>query len=78
MFSDSQILLKGCYSNVKQALRKIEKLLFEVNEALTVSKQVLWNWTDAETGSFNPLPLRISRTVEKAYEVLFLGCLAFY
>ena len=69
IFSALEITLKGCTSNVKQVSTKIKELLFEMNEAVTLSKQVLWNWTDAETDILNPLPLRVSRAIEKAYEV---------
>ena len=69
ILSALEITLKGCTSNVKQVSTKIKKLLFEMNEAVTLSKQVLWNWTDPETDILNPLPLRVSRAIEKAYEV---------
>ena len=47
----------------------VQKLLFELKEAIILSKRVVWEWTPSYN-TFKPLPHRISWSIETACQDL--------
>ena len=57
--------VRGLSKNVRKMSEDVQKLLFELKEAITLSKRVVWEWTQSYN-TFKPFPHRISRSIEVA------------
>ena len=65
----SKITVRGLSKNVRKMSEDVQKLLFELKEAIILSKRVVWKWTQPYN-MFTPLPHRISRSIEMACQEL--------
>ena len=60
--------MKGLKDNVTKLYDTIREVIFELKEAITISKMATWKWASA-SNVYTNLPLRVSRAVEAHFEV---------
>ena len=64
-------MLRGLSDNVTKLYDAIREVFFEVKEAKAMSKMAVWKWAPT-SNVFTSLPLRVSRAIEKEYEVILI------
>jgi len=71
--SFSSVTLSGLSENFNALKDSVRNIFFEFHEAEALAKQTLWQWARTPD-QFGNLPLRVSRAIEKEFQVYDFSC----